>query len=60
VDLLEDSRVTVNRDFAPHGSYEITIHHVKVSDGGSYSAMASNTVGQAESFCGVTVKGTCS
>ena len=32
-DLKEDSRVVVNRDFAPHGSYEITIHKVSIEIG---------------------------
>ncbi len=49
--------MTVNRDFAPHGSYEVTLHGVEPGDAGSYSALASNTVGQEECTCGVTVKG---
>ena len=56
-ELKEDSRVVVNRDFAPHGSYEITIHKVGDADAGQYSAIASNTVGKEECSCQVSVKG---
>ena len=35
-ELKEDSRVVVNRDFAPHGSYEITIHKVRSIEIGKY------------------------
>ena len=56
-ELKEDSRVVVNRDFAPHGSYEITIHKVGDADAGQYTAVASNTVGKEECSCQVSVKG---
>ncbi len=49
--------MSVNRDFAPHGSYEVTIHSVTESDAGSYSAVATNTVGTEECSSAVTVKG---
>ena len=55
-ELKEDSRVVVNRDFAPHGSYEITIHKVGDADAGQYTAVASNTVGKEECSCQVSVK----
>ena len=55
--MKEDDRVKVNRDFAPHGSYELTIHSVEAADSGSYSALASNNAGQEECCCAVTVKG---
>ena len=47
----------VNRDCAPHGSYEIVVHEVTEADAGSYAALASNTVGQEECTSAVTVKG---
>ena len=53
-ELKEDSRVVVNRDFAPHGSYEITIHKVGDADAGQYTAIASNTVGKEECSCQVS------
>lgn len=56
-ELKEDSRVVVNRDFAPHGSYEITIHKVGDADAGQYTAVATNTVGKEECSCQVSVKG---
>ena len=55
--MAEDSRVVVNRDCAPHGSYEIVVHEVTEADAGSYAALASNTVGQEECTSAVTVKG---
>ena len=57
VDLKEDSRVTVNRDGGPNGSYEIIIKKVTSGDAGSYSAKASNDFGAEECVAAVTVKG---
>lgn len=57
VDLVEDARVTVNRDCAPHGSYEIVLHKVAAGDAGSYSALATNSVGSEECMAAVSVKG---
>lgn len=56
VDLKEDSRVTVNRDCAPHGSYEIVIHKVQSADAGSYTAVASNSLGTEECVAAISVK----
>ncbi len=58
-ELKEDGRVTVNRDFAPHGSYEVVIHKVCATDAGSYSATANNVSGADECSAAVTVKGWC-
>ncbi len=60
VELKEDARVTVNRDHAPHGSYEVVIHKVNSGDAGSYTAAATNSHGTEESIAAVTVKGKCS
>jgi len=58
VEIKEDAggRVTVNRDYAPHGSYEITVHNVEAADSGEYSATAINTVGQESCSAAVGVK----
>lgn len=57
VDLKEDSRIVVNRDGGPNGSYEIIIKKVGSGDAGSYSAVASNDFGKEECVAAVTVKG---
>eukprot|EP00094_Tigriopus_californicus_P003329 TCALIF_03202-PA protein Name:"Similar to unc-89 Muscle M-line assembly protein unc-89 (Caenorhabditis elegans)" AED:0.27 eAED:0.27 QI:0/0.83/0.76/0.92/0.91/0.88/25/216/2842 len=56
VEIKEDSRISVNRDHAPHGSYELTVHQVKEDDSGSYSVAALNTCGTAECVAAVTTK----
>jgi hypothetical protein len=56
-EMKEDSRVTINRDFAPHGSYEIIFHKVEDSDAGNYTAVATNTVGMERCCCTIGVKG---
>jgi len=53
---VEDDRLKVNRDFAPHGSYELIVHDVRESDAGEYSAAAENTVGKEECKANVTAK----
>lgn len=58
MEIKEDNRISVNRDHAPHGSYELTIHQVKDEDSGSYSVAALNTCGTAECVAAVTTKGT--
>ena len=57
MEIIEDERVSVNRDYAPHGSYELTIHDVRADDGGSYTVAASNNAGTEECIAGVTTKG---
>ena len=56
-DLKEDSRIVVNRDGGPNGTYEIIIKKVQTSDAGSYTAVATNSNGAEESSATVTVKG---
>lgn len=57
VDLKEDSRIIVNRDGGPNGSYEIIIKKVQSGDAGSYTAVATNSSGSEECVAAVTVKG---
>jgi len=54
--LTEDSRVTVNRDHAANGSYELVIHKVQDSDAGTYKVEASNSHGKDETEAKVGIK----
>ena len=54
--LAEDSRVTVNRDHAASGTYELQIHKVQDSDAGSYKAEASNSHGKDSTEAKVGIK----
>jgi serine/threonine protein kinase len=56
VEVKEDSRVSVNREHAGHGSYELVIHKVQEGDAGDYSAVATNSHGSATSEAKVGVK----
>ena len=56
-ELKEDSRISVNRENAGHGSYELVIHKVQDSDAGNYSAVATNTHGTDSSEAKIGVKG---
>jgi len=55
-ELSEDSRVSVNREHAANGSYELFIHKVQDSDAGVYKAEASNSHGKAETEASVAIK----
>lgn len=55
--MKEDSRVSINRDHAGHGSYELTIHKVADTDAGMYKAVAENSHGKAETEAKVGIKG---
>jgi len=54
--LTEDNRVTVNRDHAANGSYELVIHKVQDSDAGTYKVEASNSHGKDETEAKVGIK----
>jgi len=54
--LAEDNRVTVNRDHAASGSYELVIHKVQDSDAGVYKAEATNSHGKADTEAKVGIK----
>jgi len=55
-EIKEDSRVSINRDHAGHGSYELTIHKVADTDAGMYKAVAENSHGKAETEAKVGIK----
>jgi len=55
-ELKEDNRVSVNRDHAAHGSYELVIHKVEDGDAGTYKAEAQNSHGKADTESKVTIK----
>ncbi|XP_040572571.1 protein Obscurin [Lepeophtheirus salmonis] len=55
-EIKEDSHFTINRDHAPHGSYEVIIHDVKAEDAGQYSVVASNTLGTEQCAASISVK----
>jgi len=54
--LNEDKRVTVNREHAANGSYEVTIHKVQEADAGVYKVEASNSHGKADTEAKVGIK----
>lgn len=55
--VAEDSRVSINRDHAASGSYELVIHKVQDSDAGVYKAEATNSHGKADTEAKVGIKG---
>ena len=54
--LKEDGRVTVNKEHAASGTYELQIHKVQDSDAGTYKAEASNSHGKDSSEAKVGIK----
>ena len=54
--IKEDSRVTVFKEHAANGSYELVIHKVQDSDAGVYKVEATNSHGKAETEAKVGIK----
>jgi len=54
--LAEDTRVSVNREHAASGTYELQIHKVQDSDAGTYKAEASNSHGKESTEAKVGIK----
>jgi len=55
-EIVEDSRVSINRDHAAHGSYELVIHKVEAGDAGTYKAEATNAHGKDNTEAKVGIK----